>query len=484
MSSPFYLDPNKPSQHILIDLMNHANEEAGSDVRYTYNQLYFQNAKENLIDYHFDTEVQVSDDAGANPAEDSEWFKFFYRRAKITQAFHRPNVEPVMPYDNGYATVYDMLTDINTFFGLGLSEDDVQDTAVPSTGDWPRAVTIKAKDGSLVYIGETQIYVDDPASPKFGLKTVTVASDTAIDSDFDRSLGIPTDHFQVSDNTEVEVASSCYLEPGSVATSVAGNVFTFNVDNGKHWTYVGSVGLYDQTSANVASLYIIELTVRRSDGTTVSTLRLSRREDNSIGFLSNDAMIWVPAQFVDGNDLVQFQINPVENYALFNGFMANTDGSILGEFQFDLTARKRDTILPPVTSSITVRPNIQATITAILRDDNPTTSVTLASGEDTVIPFTALVKVRARGGLNIGLASDKDYTVTLTSGATVSTIGTNGITMTASALHAPSGLAVGYYEVTGQLTIPDGWDTDAHDTVELVLKDGGTTLSTLAWTLS
>lgn len=483
MSSNQYLDPNKSSADILTDLINQSNADDQSFVPFPYSYLTFQNAKEHTLDVLFDSEVQVTDNPAANPAVDSEWFKFFYSRSPITAVIHRKDMEPVMPYNVAYSTVHDMLADINIYFGLGLSTADVEDTVVPASGSWPRPVQIKAKSGSLIYQGETTLYVDDPTSPKFGLATISTNADSAIDAGFDRGGGVPTDHYQVIDNSEVEVASSCYLQPGDVSPTISTNVYTVDFNNDKHWTYVGSVGLYSQPTANVASLYIIELTIKKGTGQIISKLRLSKKEDDSIGLLSQDLAVWIPVSFVGGSDLIQFQFSPVDYFRLFSAYVANAHGSVIGEFQFELTAMKRHTALPAVSSKIIVRPNIEAVAKVNLQSD--VQSVALSDSADTHIPFKANVKVSTQAGLNYDLATNVDYTVELTATVGLPTVppDSHGISVSNTTFHLPAGLNPGYYELTGEVVIPTGWDAVASPTATLTFKNGATPVTSISWSL-
>jgi len=68
-----------------------------------------------------------------------------------------------LPYTN-QAAVVNLLDEINAAAGLNLTTDDVLNTSidVASTDDLPYSLTLKAREGSLMVIGQAQVTLVDP----------------------------------------------------------------------------------------------------------------------------------------------------------------------------------------------------------------------------------------------------------------------------------------------------------------------------------
>lgn len=198
------LDITKPPKEIIIDKYN---AKSGVHIQYNYVELgqviplapgpQKENTKIELL-----------------PTVEAPWLNKFhlnYQRMDLVDIFAAPYL--LVP-SNGGINLHDVLDEINLAVGLNLTVDDVEDTPIVYDPDpqIPPKVNVKAKVGSVFYIGESQLTFDKtlnaPATSiesntvVFGLVKNSATQDRVVAHAFD---GYPSTNFSFLKNVDLVV---------------------------------------------------------------------------------------------------------------------------------------------------------------------------------------------------------------------------------------------------------------------------------------
>ncbi len=151
---------NKPSKELLIDLVN-----LNWKTNYTSAQVDFENLEIMPADAQLNTGITIKPIGTGSPLKAAR--QIYYDRvhlAVLAAKFTGPNGVLDLE-DQGYLTTHDLLPAINEALGTGMTEDDIVDAALPTSGPYPRGVVIHAKPTSLVYFGQLQIQINGANAP-------------------------------------------------------------------------------------------------------------------------------------------------------------------------------------------------------------------------------------------------------------------------------------------------------------------------------
>lgn len=142
---------NKPSAELLLDLIN-----VNAPVDFVAEDLEFGTPEPMAAGAARNTAIQLS------PAGDSGKLsmptRVYYNRVALSALQSGAlGVE-----DQGFDNTVDLLDEINLAYDIELAADDIVAEAI-GAGAYPKAVTVKAAAGSLAFLGQLSVTINEPA---------------------------------------------------------------------------------------------------------------------------------------------------------------------------------------------------------------------------------------------------------------------------------------------------------------------------------
>lgn len=477
MASTITQDPSKSAEQILTDLINQSNSHRPQFSPYAYGALKFRNAKASIMDENFDSTVQISDMSA--PSE-SDWLDLWYNRVPISNRLNRPGVRP-LAFDVAYTSLYDMLPVINAHFNVNLTESDIEDAVIeaPATADeYPVIVPIIVKAGALIYRGATGLYLENPDSTQFLVKTVSTADSSSLNEAVTSASILPTDGFVVSSNNEAELAMSIRPTNDEVLPTGTLGVYQLDADTTTGWSMNLSLALLDTTLGNdVTKLYRTKLSVEQPGSSSPKMEMYLQRTGTDLAFRSQDGNHVVPVTEVLTGTLVQLQLNPFNYPELFEGANVGIEGALLGNYRFTAESERigeqASKLISTVETQFIHHAKCSVTLISAVQEHR------LVAGETNYVPFTLQVRISGQAGVPLTLEEAAAYSVSLPLGATLdpATVLKDGISLSGTALSVPQGLGKGVYELTGSVAIEDSWDDIEDLTLEIFDEVKSTSLT-------
>lgn len=177
--------PIKNSAELVLDEINRKNADQflASDLvfRVPVPATEFDRNTTLLVDAHPDSKFSGTQ-------------QIWYSRVDLTEMFDNAQVGEVNLSLDGINSTLDLLPELNQLYGLALDATDIRDEPVV-IGTLPQSVVLKALPGSLAFIGQLSINLEDR---RVDLGTVIVARmlnglwyETGIERDLAGAIGNP-----------------------------------------------------------------------------------------------------------------------------------------------------------------------------------------------------------------------------------------------------------------------------------------------------
>lgn len=467
---------NKPADRVLTDLINETNAIYGNFVPFQYDVLTFQNVTA-LTGQDRNTSIEVTD---IEEPSETDWLTLNYNRVSLTTATHYK--APILAHDGDWESVHDALDAINERFGLQLTTDDVEDDDMPSFETYPANLLIRAKSGSLIYIGSTTLQLVDPEAGDQILTEPDTSFNTTMHGGFDsgsrfNTLGLSNTKFVVSENSEIEVGLAVALleSNGNVQSSVTPveDLYSFLVAGDSRYGLAFNVFLKNSVNAEALhDLYNLRLVIESTSGSTqFFDMNLYyeggayhlRSQDHLIDLTVANNGIYVGTK--NDGEFLQGVINFADYPGVFAGYSKNDVNSPYGTWHAFIVATRKSGEAAEVGHRITVQTEVVADVRGYLLPQQATTFQLVEDAEDDyTFNFTYRVHVIGLSGVTLSPIPQINVTFERSGSEKVSfvptTLSQSGVTLnTIEGTGAiPAALGVGMYEINGQMVVDASWD--------------------------
>lgn len=449
-----FQDPTKTADEILTQLINQSNQDRIGFVPYPPGRLKFRNATRYLAEEGYDTTIQVSD---LEDPQESDWYDLYYSRVSITSRINR--IEPTMVFKPEYATVHDMLDDLNERFVMNITADDVEDLPIDSEASLPITVPLVCKEGAKIYRGSTAVYLVDPNSGTGIITPVQLRTDVALEADFsddgkmihdgsDASNG-----FIIADNGEISVACSLRRIGDTAPLVIDNGTVVIELADDQAWDMRFNFGLLNTVNgSDIGALYEISIQSPTA-GPDNLNLKLIKMYGNYL--LSNPTYTLQVSDSSMGpnKSYLQNSLSLQDLNDIVANKTKNSTGSPLGDFEFTLTAKRTSGNVPPVVLNVKMRTKVNAGIQQ--ETLSPVNEInTSAPGNTTTL--THRVRVTGPTGIPATLknAVEIDYAFSGVDAALESIHG--ALTIVGTKITVPAGTAKGLYPIVWNVTgIPE-----------------------------
>lgn len=467
---------NKPADRVLTDLINETNAIYGNFVPFQYDVLTFQNVTA-LTGQDRNTSIEVTD---IEEPSETDWLTLNYNRVSLTTATHYK--APILAHDGDWESVHDALDAINERFGLQLTTDDVEDDDMPSVEAYPVNLLIRAKSGSLIYIGSTTLQLVDPEAGDQILTDPATSFNTTMNGGFDsgsrfNTLGLSNNEFVVSENNEIEVGLAVALlaSNGNVQSSVTptDDVYSFLVAGDSRYGLAFNVFLKNSLNAETLhELYNLRLVIESTSGSTQffdmnlyyeGGVYHLRSQDHLIDLTVANNGIYVGTK--NDGEFLQGVINFADYPGVFAGYSKNDVNSPYGTWHAFIVATRKSGEAAEVGHRITVRTEVVADVRGYLLPQQ-STSFQLIDGATDPYTFNYIYRVHVIGLSGVTLSPIPQINVTFEGSNSEKiqfippNLSQSGITLDTSTGTGviPAALSVGMYEIAGQMVVDASWN--------------------------
>ena len=360
---------NKPSEELVIDLINEANGRTFTNVE---------------IDVHT---PQSHSHEGRNTRATVQGIEgngyygqqtVYYNRLHLDSAM--PNNDPegleLMVPNDGFVDTVELCDRLNRMFNYQLGPDDVIYEPVDAS-QLPVTVTLKASLGSLAWTGQKvmslvpdrPMWVDTfssqvltgfqlPSADLTGLTEPTSNNNalTSFRTGEDALLfgtGLPAGGFLMTTNSELELSLSARAGAGvGVSVPDSDNIYSLNLLTESTWCLVYSVGRLD--AASLMALYDVCIVLTRSDNS--SCMLILQQGTEGLEWYCSEFDITVPVEHVSLDEaIVQGRIDAETIRAALLPLGSSGNGAPLGLFTVRMQARRKNSLAPRVMSTVLVK---------------------------------------------------------------------------------------------------------------------------------
>ncbi len=360
----------KSSKALVIDAIN---EQSGSKFKVT--DLTFE-VPQVVSEKDRNTKVRVT------ATESSKAFgsmNIWYDRLDIARLFEISSIE-VELHTAQVNSTKDLLPELNLLYGLGLEAEDIVDEQLV-TDDRPINAEIKMQPTCLAFTGTllvtlvdglvslesiiTQPVLDglkypDPA-PDYITKPVIMEGDLtgeAVKEDGTLVVGTgnPAGEMVIAENGELQLALGARRYRDLALIEPVGYDYDIQLDAGGDWNFPFSALLInDEEAEYITDLYDVKLTIKAVETGGELVFALERGEgqyhwvNKELNLDINDSASNDTGTLVQNIQRVKFYVDHLP------GVTVNEDGTPVGEFKLELSARRINTIMTRLAVSINVK---------------------------------------------------------------------------------------------------------------------------------
>jgi hypothetical protein len=369
----------KTPQQVIIDL---ANSENGAAV--PYNAVQLGAPAVHPVGEEGNTALTVAAVEGAGYQGS---VGLTYSRVSIGDLFLSAGIETIQIEGNA-ETTHGLIPAIAQAYGIILTAADVIDEAIEYDVDGNAIVTLDMADGSLLYTGSVTVDIQAPVAGETSLSdvySVTVlngldyplmdtshltdpvmepsepldtAAETKGDGTMHNGTGNPATGFTIASNGELSLGLTARIYQSGDDVPVAEGVRTIVLTDEQDWNWPFSLRVTPPAghtgSRPLVDLYEIFLGVESLDTGAEMVLELVATQDGYS--LRNDALgLDIVDSYVSEDFTVLQNIQRLKFYTeQFPDALVNGAGSVLGNYKLTLTARRRNSIAPRLTSEVVV----------------------------------------------------------------------------------------------------------------------------------
>ncbi len=415
---------NKPADRVLTDLINETNAAYGNFVPFQYGALTFQNVKV-LVGEDKNTSIEVTD---VEEPSETDWLTLQYNRVSLTTVTNYK--APILAHDDTWTHVHDALPTINVRFGIQLTTSDVENDAIPSVESYPANLILRAKSGSLLYIGSSTIQLVDPDAGDQILTEPATEFDAPMTGGFAEgsyfdSVAMSNGGFTVTENSEIEVGLAVVLVDGD--GNVDGTpiptdgVYNFLVAGDSQYGLAFNAFLKNPVNAGTFhELYSLRLVIESVGGSTQFFDMSLSHESGAYHLRSQDRLIdltvangGIHVGTEAGGEFLQGIINFADYPGVFAGYPKNDENSPYGTWHAFIVATRKSGEAPEVGNRITIQTVVVTDVRAYLLPQQSTTFQLVKNAtDDYTLDF--IYRVHVVGLSGVALSPNPLINVTFT----------------------------------------------------------------------
>lgn len=296
-----------------------------------------------------------------------------YSRLDLQQLFAGAEIVTLAISTNA-ETTRQMVAAIREAYGINLYEEDIVDEPITYLEDGTAQTLIRAAEGSYIFAGQIDVAISPVSAELSSILTVTVLNGlnyplmdtshlvepTIVATTMTGSTvkengtllhgsGNPIEGYTVASNGELTMALAARLyKSGLVIEPVEGS-YLLDVPDTGDWNITYSIDVPPQEATHsITSLYDVSLEFRSLDSGESLVFDL-HPEGAGYGFRSEDGMLNIVDNTVADSGSVCQNIQRLQHYvSYFPSAQRNSFGSLLGNYEVELLARRKNSIAPVV----------------------------------------------------------------------------------------------------------------------------------------
>ena len=369
----------KTPQQVIIDL---ANSENG--VAVPYNAVTLGSPTVHPVGEEGNTALTVAAVEGAGYQGSVD---LTYSRISIGDLFLNAGIETIQIEGNA-ATTHGLVEAIAQAYGIILTTNDIVDEAIEYDAEGNAIAQLNIADGSLIYTGSVTVDIQAPVAGETSLSdvysvtvlngldyplmntshlvtpevqpaaTLDTNAETKGDGTMHNGTGNPATGFTIASNGELSLGLNARVYQSGVDVEPVDGVRTIELEDSQDWNWPFSLRVSPPEgyagNRPLVDLYEIFLAVESLDTGAEMVLELVATQTGYS--LRNDVLgLDIVDSYVSEDFAVLQNIQRLKFYTeQFPEAVVNGAGSVLGNYKLTLTARRRNSIAPRVTSEIIV----------------------------------------------------------------------------------------------------------------------------------
>lgn len=305
-----------------------------------------------------------------------------YNRLDLQELFATADIASLAVSAN-VQTTRQLVDAVREAYGIALFEEDVVDTPIEYLPDGTAQTVLTATEGSYIYRGEIGVAISPVTAELSSVLSVTVLNglnyplmDTSNlvtptvevatltgsvvkdDGTLNHSSGNPTEGYTTTGNGEISLSLAARLyRAGSAFIEPIDGEYLIEVPDNGDWnlTYAISAGPVGDSTHSITDLYDVSFAVGSVDAPEEALVFTLVPIEGGYSFRSADELLNIVDNTVGESGEFCINIQRLQHYvSYFPSAERNTFGSVLGEFEVELVARRKNSIAPVVRAKVGV----------------------------------------------------------------------------------------------------------------------------------